>query len=59
MSDGGKGSAPRPFSVTDDVFARNFEAIFGKKDEKAKNPPESGKSDELPRDDKESGELER
>ena len=59
MSDGGKGSAPRPFSVGHDLFSKQFEAIFGKKDDKAKNPPESGKSDELPRDDEESGELER
>jgi hypothetical protein len=31
MSDGGKGSAPRPFSVSDEVFASNFDRIFGKK----------------------------
>ena len=31
MSDGGKGSAPRPFSVGHDTFAKQFEAIFGKK----------------------------
>ncbi|MEN9670964.1 MAG: hypothetical protein RL018_1241 [Pseudomonadota bacterium] len=33
MSDGGKGSAPRPFSVGHDTFAKQFEAIFGKKNE--------------------------
>lgn len=33
MSDGGKGSAPRPFSVGHDIFAKQFEAIFGKKNE--------------------------
>lgn len=32
MSDGGKGSSPRPFSVTQDQFANNWERIFGKKD---------------------------
>ena len=32
MSDGGKGSKPRPFSVSQDEFANNFEKIFGKKD---------------------------
>jgi hypothetical protein len=39
MSDGGKGSAPRPFSVGHDVFAKQFEAIFGKKNDK--NSPSS------------------
>ena len=33
MSNGGKGSAPRPFSVGHDIFAKQFEAIFGKKNE--------------------------
>ena len=31
MSDGGKGSAPRPFSVDQQTFENNWEAIFGKK----------------------------
>jgi hypothetical protein len=31
MSDGGKGSKPRPFSVSPEKFANNFDAIFGKK----------------------------
>ena len=31
MSDGGKGSAPRPFSVTQDEYGDRFELIFGKK----------------------------
>lgn len=31
MGDGGKGSAPRPFSVSQDQFASNWDAIFGKK----------------------------
>lgn len=30
MSDGGKGSAPRPFSVSQEEFANNFDKIFGK-----------------------------
>ena len=33
MSDGGKGSKPRPFSVSQDQFAQNWNAIFGKKHE--------------------------
>lgn len=31
MSDGGKGSSPRPFSVTPEEFANSWETIFGKK----------------------------
>lgn len=31
MSHGGKGSAPRPFSVPHDDFAANFDRIFGNK----------------------------
>ena len=30
MSDGGKGSAPRPFSVSQEEFSNNFDAIFRK-----------------------------
>lgn len=37
MSDGGKGSAPRPYSVGHDVFSKQFEAIFGKKERNASN----------------------
>ena len=31
MSDGGKGSSPRPFSVTQEEYANRFDVIFGKK----------------------------
>jgi hypothetical protein len=31
MNDGGKGSKPRPFSVSQEEFDNRFEAIFGKK----------------------------
>ena len=31
MSDGGKGSKPRPFSVSKEEYDNRFEAIFGKK----------------------------
>jgi hypothetical protein len=31
MSDGGKGSSPRPYSVDKDTYASNWDAIFGKK----------------------------
>ena len=32
MSDGGKGSSPRPFSVSQETFGNNFDAIFRKKE---------------------------
>ena len=31
MSDGGKGSAPRPYSVDQKTFEDNWDKIFGKK----------------------------
>ena len=31
MPDGGKGSKPRPYSVSQEEFDNNFERIFGKK----------------------------
>jgi hypothetical protein len=31
MSDGGKGSKPRPFSVSQEEFADRFDTIFSKK----------------------------
>ena len=31
MGDGGKGSKPRPYSVSQEEFDNRFEAIFGKK----------------------------
>lgn len=30
MSDGGKGSAPRPYSVTQEEYARRWDMIFGR-----------------------------
>ena len=35
MSDGGKGSAPRPFSVSQEEYANRFDAIFKKNIEAA------------------------
>ena len=32
MTDGGKGSKPRPFSVSQEEFDNRWETIFGKKD---------------------------
>jgi len=31
MSDGGKGSKPRPFSVSQEEYAHRFDTIFGTK----------------------------
>jgi hypothetical protein len=41
--DGGKGDAPRPFSVGLDKFDAQFETIFGKKEYKV-HCPVCGKS---------------
>lgn len=34
MTDGGKGSKPRPFSVSNEEYAQRWDAIFGKDDAK-------------------------
>lgn len=39
MGDGGKGSRPRPFSVSQEEFGDRFDAIFGKKDKNPKEVP--------------------
>lgn len=41
--DGGKGDAPRPFSISLDKFDKQFDAIFGKKEVKV-HCPVCGKS---------------
>ena len=46
MSDGGKGSAPRPFSVSQEEYANRFDAIF-KKNIKAAEEIHSDKRYEL------------
>ena len=39
MSDGGKGSAPRPFSISQEEYEKRWDAIFQRdlKEEKPKN----------------------
>lgn len=37
MGDGGKGSAPRPFSVDQETFSNNWDSIFGRKPKKIKD----------------------
>ena len=34
MSDGGKGSKPRPFQVTNEQYAQRWDLIFGRDNEK-------------------------
>ena len=34
MSDGGKGSKPRPYSVSQEEFANNWDAIFAKNEQR-------------------------
>ena len=38
MSDGGKGSKPRPLSVSDQEYASRWDAIFGKTDSEIDKP---------------------
>lgn len=46
MSDGGKGSAPRPYSVDRDTFASNWDRTFSRAsingNAGGSNPPEVG-----------------
>ena len=39
MSDGGKGSAPRPYSVKFNDFDNSYDTIFGKKVKQQYVPP--------------------
>lgn len=39
MSDGGKGSAPRPYSVKFKDFDNSYDTIFGKKKREQYIPP--------------------
>jgi predicted nuclease with TOPRIM domain len=47
MSDGGKGSSPRPYSVGIDEFNDNFERIFGVKTRVSGVPYEVELPDEI------------
>lgn len=42
-SSGGKGSAPRPYSVDPKTFAENFSRIFGDKSKTPSKPIPNGK----------------
>ena len=58
MSDGGKGSKARPFSVTHEQFANSFELIFGKKEKKNESSSVEQESMSILRPSKESSENE-
>jgi hypothetical protein len=58
MSDGGKGSSPRPFSVSQEEFANSFEKIFGKKEKKYESSSMEQESVSVLRSSKESSENE-
>ena len=47
MSDGGKGSSPRPFNVTQQEYDNRWDAIFSRdlKEEKKYDEPKSSGSD--------------
>jgi hypothetical protein len=46
MSDGGKGSRPRPFSVTQDEYNRRWDMIFGRDLDDQTDIKESGNGKE-------------
>ena len=47
MSDGGKGSAPRPFSISQEEYNNRWDAIFSRdlKEDKKDDEPKSSSSD--------------
>lgn len=46
MSDGGKGSKPRPFSVDRKTFDANWDRIFGKKTKQTDNVDADTRTDQ-------------
>jgi hypothetical protein len=56
MSDGGKGSSPRPFSVPKEEFDNRWEVIFGKKQKQEQTQVEDCVVDgDLPKDSDQDG----
>jgi len=47
MSDGGKGSKPRPLSVSDQEYADRWNAIFGKDSETDKTTRNNSETQEV------------
>ena len=46
MSDGGKGSSPRPYSINQEQFDNNWDTIFGKKKKPNYEPDDGPLSDD-------------
>ena len=46
MTDGGKGSKPRPFSVSQEEYDKRWDAIFGRDIEEEQEKKEDKKEDE-------------
>jgi hypothetical protein len=42
MSDGGKGSSPRPYSVSQKIFSENWDRIFKKSKTNSLDDPQHG-----------------
>ena len=55
MSDGGKGSKPRPFSVTQEEYDNRWNAIFGKD----LNQYDESEQDKITRSNEETQEAKR
>ena len=49
-SDGGKGSKPRPYSVTQEEYDKRWDAIFGR------DEPDEDEDNDLEQDDEETDE---
>lgn len=55
MGDGGKGSSPRPFSVSEDEWATRWDAIFARDLEKKNQAREKLELDEIePKDEEQN-----
>jgi hypothetical protein len=54
MSDGGKGSAPRPFNINQDEYEKRWDAIF-QRDLKEEKVHDESKSSSGDTDNRESG----
>ena len=48
----GKGSKARPFSVSQEKFAANWDAIFGKKEDKVKSSDDLKQTESKNKDEK-------
>jgi hypothetical protein len=55
MSDGGKGSSPRPFSIANDEYSKRWDAIFGR--DLKKEAVDESESDKIERNNVETQEV--